>query len=38
MNVAEAIETIDIKHLDKLFIGGAWVALRRTARSRWSRR
>ncbi|MEJ0067293.1 MAG: aldehyde dehydrogenase family protein [Caulobacteraceae bacterium] len=26
MNVAEAIKLINIKHADKLFIGGAWVA------------
>ncbi|HEX3918900.1 MAG TPA: aldehyde dehydrogenase [Caulobacteraceae bacterium] len=26
MNVAEAVKLIDIKHLDKLYIGGAWVA------------
>jgi aldehyde dehydrogenase (NAD+) len=26
MNVAEALKTIHIRHLDKLFIGGAWVA------------
>jgi betaine-aldehyde dehydrogenase len=25
MNVAEAIKLINIKHLDKLYIGGAWV-------------
>jgi aldehyde dehydrogenase (NAD+) len=26
MNVAEAVQLIHIKHLDKLFIGGEWVA------------
>ena len=25
MNVAEALKLINIKHLDKLYIGGAWV-------------
>ena len=25
MNVAEALKLIDIKHLDKLYIGGRWV-------------